>query len=1433
MEPILHQLQQIQQVQQLQQLHQLKGKTELPLVTGATRLVSIEVDPPPGVDLHSRSNRTRDINTKYGLDSRRGIGYQRGVDPKSGAHARGPEDPPGPPYLCCWVNGESNTPLFVIPLKGSRVVNNITELGPCLYIISSAGEFEFQCPSRPVCSRWLEILKSLGVSILKFTDLYRLVEFIGEGSFAKVYVGQHLFTGENVVVKAVDKKKVLESNVYTEIEVLRKVTHPYIMRLYAAYEQEDFVCLVLEYLRGGELFEYLSVNGPFSEDQARFAIRRVLLALQEIHSKGVVHRDLKTENLIIENPANPASIKLIDFGLAATVGSPAMKMRCGSPGYVAPEILQDLPYGPKVDVFSSGVILFTLLAGFPPFRGQNVKEILKRNLRCQLAFTHPTWSRISHSAKDLIGWMCSRQQARRCAAVQALTHPWFYRIPRPIGGAAETGAKPPVPAAAAATAEPKIDARKSPSTGPGAPKATAAVATVAVGGGASRPLATASTPKNMQQKLQAQHQPQRHLYHDHHYQQELQQHHLEKLHQEHEQQLSTSFGEQQSNCSGRLKQPGQGPRGMPPESVILEQHKDTSFFNSAPPGGPHRSDGEKGRDNSIILEGKDSQDDAHVRSLRRKQAVSKKSSGAAKTATGASPRDERPEAVTAAAVADRFRSMECEEKDGGRLFTSKASAVDPPPAADAAVAAAAATAVTAAATAGVLAAAARLSLQQQQQQKQEQEQEQQHIAISSCSSAVPPIPSFQLSLAAVRASRAPAADVICELIPTGGNSSNSKGLLTPCSSTFLEWRGLPADVLETPAYLCCEKSAIAAATRPAAATANAAAIAAAGVEGQNPTAEEDIRTRSPTSSDSTFASPTAAAFGRLCLSPISPYSNADPREKPQNSYVQDNSKCLSGSSDYSGDTPCGDAQNLAPTSPSYQRAYQVPLEGFADAPTKQQLNDPFAHSCVFSAEPKGEESTKTLEGQNVAERFAPDTAISKTSVDPKKLGDRDSGRVDYADAGRNLVGTLADPQKASDEFHGSRSCQAGKPAAMNGCCSAHPQDNQQQHQPQINQQLQLMVKKTFVTVSNAGDGLLDRPMGVEPHESRPTAELCKPCCTEDNCGSCQWGSSNTNGSHFTPVKNDIWEKESSRRSSEDSGCRSPCRSPSADDMEHHNTRKRCPQTEASQFCADQQCLPEGQNFGWTKGANASAGDSQCRGSPSSSEGSRTLRMQVSRKIRAHRYLVPGPQSLVRNTTRALKKSTEGMIRPLAPPCIYEEDGPPQEPSNTARDLEAAKAQLPRGLGGGSVSKTNERDDYYRDFKELHCASRKGSVQSPTDFHRRGSTRRHPVGDLGAARIADGATGSDNTYERSLQVRSTSNTSTSTSSSSSSGIRSSRSCSNNSSGKSRSVLPLLSVQFRLSEIMALPFLNKVASALGARDWLRAKVQSSPRNPPEQL
>ncbi|CEL94264.1 unnamed protein product [Vitrella brassicaformis CCMP3155] len=384
---------------------------------------------------------------------------------------------------------------FRIPIKESRFVNNITEKGPCLYLISRSGEHEFQCtappapapslpaqstlpivspPTQPAvaadacgesashaptngeedfeafrgaspadgkwapasicteadwsyCSKWRSILLQLGSTELMFSDIYKLTECVGEGSFARVYMAKHLFTGEEVVVKAIDKRRIKESKLATEIGVLRKVQHPYVSRLFAAYERANHVFLVLEYLKGGELFDHIAQHGPYDEPSARIALGRLLSALVTLAEHEVVHRDLKTENLIIEREDDPTSIKLIDFGLAAFLSQEqAMKMRCGSPGYVAPEILEDKPYACKADVFGAGVILHIMLVGFPPFRGHNVKDILRRNLKCSVSFRHQNWATVSAAARDLLLWMMSRDAAKRASALQALSHPWFH-----------------------------------------------------------------------------------------------------------------------------------------------------------------------------------------------------------------------------------------------------------------------------------------------------------------------------------------------------------------------------------------------------------------------------------------------------------------------------------------------------------------------------------------------------------------------------------------------------------------------------------------------------------------------------------------------------------------------------------------------------------------------------------------------------------------------------------------------------------------------------------------------------------------------------------------------------------------------------------------------------------------------------------------------
>ncbi|OII76870.1 protein kinase domain-containing protein [Cryptosporidium andersoni] len=390
------------------------------------------------------------------------------------------------PLLLCFDHGRDKTPREIINLKSSFMYRGVTERGPCICLrpkgeyyhkaaLSSAkivnhplsnisddisffnGNLEsnnsygwsnivnsnsdksniekipnimYEVECHNDFTSWCNFFSSIGLPLGNFRSLFHTTKLIGEGSFAKVYKGCNVITGEDIVIKAVDKKKVKESNVYTEIEVLRKVHHPHIVHLIASFEEDDHVCLVLEFLGGGELFEWIAQKGAYTEEQAKVAMRRILLALQWLHTNDFVHRDLKTENLILENKDCPESLKIIDFGLAASLGSPAMKMRCGSPGYVAPEILEDKSYNTKVDVFSIGVVLYTVLGGSPPFPGNNMKEILKKNIQGNIQFSNSSkWKSISSCVKDLIKWMMAKDPDVRCTAAQAIYHPWFEKIP--------------------------------------------------------------------------------------------------------------------------------------------------------------------------------------------------------------------------------------------------------------------------------------------------------------------------------------------------------------------------------------------------------------------------------------------------------------------------------------------------------------------------------------------------------------------------------------------------------------------------------------------------------------------------------------------------------------------------------------------------------------------------------------------------------------------------------------------------------------------------------------------------------------------------------------------------------------------------------------------------------------------------------------------
>ncbi|XP_038823086.1 MAP/microtubule affinity-regulating kinase 3-like isoform X9 [Salvelinus namaycush] len=212
---------------------------------------------------------------------------------------------------------------------------------------------------------------------------YRLLKTIGKGNFAKVKLARHILTGREVAIKIIDKTQLNPNSLqklFREVRIMKILNHPNIVKLFEVIETERTLYLVMEYASRGEVFDYLVAHGRMKEKEARAKFRQIVSAVQYCHQKHIVHRDLKAENLLLDADMN---IKIADFGFSNefTMGN-KLDTFCGSPPYAAPELFQGKKYdGPEVDVWSLGVILYTLVSGSLPFDGQNLKELRERVLR--------------------------------------------------------------------------------------------------------------------------------------------------------------------------------------------------------------------------------------------------------------------------------------------------------------------------------------------------------------------------------------------------------------------------------------------------------------------------------------------------------------------------------------------------------------------------------------------------------------------------------------------------------------------------------------------------------------------------------------------------------------------------------------------------------------------------------------------------------------------------------------------------------------------------------------------------------------------------------------------------------------------------------------------------------------------------------------------
>uniref|UniRef100_UPI00398E5AF0 calcium/calmodulin-dependent protein kinase type 1D n=1 Tax=Pristiophorus japonicus TaxID=55135 RepID=UPI00398E5AF0 len=258
--------------------------------------------------------------------------------------------------------------------------------------------------------------------------VFEFKEILGTGAFSEVVMAKEKTTGKMFAIKCIPKKalKGKESSIENEIAVLRRIKHENIVALEDIYESPNHLYLVMQLVSGGELFDRIVEKGFYTEKDASTLIRQVLDAVQYLHKMCIVHRDLKPENLLYFSPAEKSKIMISDFGLSKMEGTgDVMSTACGTPGYVAPEVLAQKPYSKAVDCWSIGVISYILLCGYPPFYDENDSRLFEQILKAEYEFDCPYWDDISDSAKDFIKRLMEKDPIKRYTCEQALRHPWI------------------------------------------------------------------------------------------------------------------------------------------------------------------------------------------------------------------------------------------------------------------------------------------------------------------------------------------------------------------------------------------------------------------------------------------------------------------------------------------------------------------------------------------------------------------------------------------------------------------------------------------------------------------------------------------------------------------------------------------------------------------------------------------------------------------------------------------------------------------------------------------------------------------------------------------------------------------------------------------------------------------------------------------------
>ena len=291
---------------------------------------------------------------------------------------------------------------------------------------TNTNEQDFYTFSLEHLDLWIENLQKFCLSS-EIEDNFLVQIPIKKARTSKILLARSLENDLYYVIKSINKNKFLDSGGTTRrlakaIQIMRKIDHPYFSNLHKVYETEKYVHLVIDYASGGTFFRRIKSKRIFEEQKALVIVKKLLFSVRYLSSKGLVHRNIKPENILMVSKENDFEMKIIDFGTACKEHDETESGICGSPGYIAPEILRQEEFSSKADVFSVGVIMHILLLGKIPFK-RSENGLITRSLKDLVAPPQ----KLSKQCVELLMMLLNPDPKKRPSASEALEHKWFYK----------------------------------------------------------------------------------------------------------------------------------------------------------------------------------------------------------------------------------------------------------------------------------------------------------------------------------------------------------------------------------------------------------------------------------------------------------------------------------------------------------------------------------------------------------------------------------------------------------------------------------------------------------------------------------------------------------------------------------------------------------------------------------------------------------------------------------------------------------------------------------------------------------------------------------------------------------------------------------------------------------------------------------------------